>query len=283
MRIAVLGANGQVGRQLMVELESAGIEAVGITRDSPDGATRVDLLDRSSVAQALRRAAPTHIVLCAAATNVAWCEANPRASAQINVAGTAAVVDIARSLGAPVTFLSSDYVFDGLNGPYAETATPNPINEYGRQKVAAEQLVLSEPNSMVVRTCQVFGTDQRRANFVLRVADRLRAHLRVEVDARLYGTPTYSVDLTRSLIALLLTDSYGVRHVAGPRLLSRRAFAALVARTIGISDELIVPKELSDGVPRPHRSGLISTSSRHPTLPITDLDLAVAETVAEPR
>jgi len=280
MRVAVVGAGGQVGSELMRQLAAASIDAVGIARQSQDELARADLLDRGSIERALAAAAPSHVILCAAATNVAWCEANPAASAAINVDGTAAVADVARSLGAHLTFISTDYVFDGADGPYAESAATNPINEYGRQKLAAEAAVLADPEALVVRTCQVFGPDPKRANFILRVADRLTAGETVEVEDDLFGTPTYVTDLGRSLLALIGSGAAGVWHVSGDRWLSRLELAQLVARTARQTHDSVVPIQARGDVPRPKRSGLISERVHEPALRSTKLVDAIAKVLA---
>src|SRR6185295_6759642 len=98
------------------------------------------------------------------------------------------------------TFISSDYVFDGIAGPYREDEATNPINVYGAHKLEAEAITLAADGAnLVVRTCQVFGDDPRRTNFVVRVADRLRAGETVEAAGDLFGTPTYAPDLARAL------------------------------------------------------------------------------------
>lgn len=274
-RIAVIGADGQVGRQLAAAAHVARLDLIPISRRSSDPVHRADLGDPASMESAIRLAEPTHVVLAAAITNVAECEANPAAAWAINVEGTALVEEVSQSIGARLVFLSTDYVFDGLAGPYDEEATPNPINAYGRQKAAAERLVLARDGNLVVRTCQVFGPDPRRKNFVLRVADQLETGSVVEAESDLLGTPTYSVDLAGSILALIGNGAKGTWHVAGDQWLSRFDLARLVAQVAGRGHALVVAVEAGGSVPRPRRSGLVSIRRSPIPLPLTPLQTAI--------
>ncbi|MEP7082642.1 MAG: sugar nucleotide-binding protein, partial [Chloroflexota bacterium] len=182
-RVLVIGASGQVGRQLIRELgrQSPAVDLVAASRSDPDPSRQVDLSRPETLERLISDVAPDHVILTAAATNVAWCETHPVESRAMNVQAPASAARAARRAGASLTFISTDYVFDGASGPYAEDAATNPINEYGTQKLDAESEVLAaDSGNLVIRTCQVFGDDPRRTNFVIRVADQLRARERVE-------------------------------------------------------------------------------------------------------
>lgn len=261
-RVLVIGARGQVGRQLITVLESsaAPVNVVAASRSDPHPSRRLELARPETIERLILDAAPDHVILTAAATNVAWCELHPEEARVINVDGTSAAALAARRASASLTFISTDYVFDGMSGPYAEDAPTNPINAYGAQKLQAERAVLSaDPKNLVIRTCQVFGNDPRRTNFVLRVADRLRAHEPVEAAVDLFGTPTYAPDLARALVQLTLDGAAGIWNVAGDTFLSRYELARMVAGTFGGDLDLIVEVEadrVEDPVNRPRRAGL---------------------------
>ncbi len=260
IRLAVVGAGGQLGQAVVAIARHQGHGIVAISRGSDDPDLRADLLEPQSVRGALEWARPSHIVLTAAATDVAWCEREEEGSRAVNVVGTAQVVAAARDLNAPLAFISTDYVFDGESGPYDETATPNPINVYGRHKLEAERLVLDASGAnLVVRTCQLFGPDLRRKNFVLRLVDQARAGGVTNVATDLYGTPTFGPDLAAFIVDAFVNGVHGLAHVAGDRFLSRAAFAWLVADAFGLDASLIREAPATpDGVPRPRRSGLVS-------------------------
>ena len=261
-RVLVIGAAGQVGRQLIDELtrRPGPLDVVAASRTHADPANRVDLGLPATVDRLVDAVRPDHVFLVAAATNVGWCEAHPAESWTINVLGVEAVARAAHRAGATLTFISTDYVFDGSCGPYGEGDHTNPINVYGAHKLAAEAVVVGEdPGNLVVRTCQVFGDDQRRANFVLRVVDALGEGETVEAAGDLFGTPTFAPDLARALAELTLARAGGVWHFAGDVFLSRYELARRVAAAFGCDGSSIVgvaADQMHDPVNRPRRAGL---------------------------
>lgn len=259
MGIAVIG-----GGQLSHALAAASPFVIPIRRK--DGDLRADIRDRAAVRDALDRARPDAVILTAAATDVAGCESNPAATREVNVEGTRIVAEEVAALGVRLVFLSSDYVFDGTAGPYLVGDQPRPINEYGRQKLAAEQLVRAASSAnVVVRTCQLFGPDPRRRNFVLHVADVLRDGGVITASRDMYGTPTYSPLLARELLAIARADSGPELHVSGPDLVSRFDLAMRVAEAFAPTAGSVVASTGSpDDVPRPRRSGLVSDVSMPP-------------------
>lgn len=230
------------------------------SRAHPDPARRVELAQPATVARLVNEIRPNHVFLIAAATNVAWCEEHPNESWTINVLGVDAAARAARSVGATLTFVSTDYVFDGTRGPYGEGDGTNPINVYGTHKLAAEEAVMAtSPGNLVVRSCQVFGGDPRRTNFVLRVVDALRRGEAVKAGGHLFGTPTYALDLARALTELTLSRESGVWHVAGGAFLSRCELARRAAAAFGCERGTIVEvtaDQMHDPVDRPRRAGL---------------------------
>ena len=259
MRIAVIGAG-----QLSDALEAASASVVPIRRK--EGILRADIRERTAVRNALRRARPDAVILTAAATNVAWCEDNPAESREINVVGTQIVADEVSALGVRLVFLSSDYVFDGSSGPYRVGDEPRPINEYGRQKLQAEMIVrATSSKNVVVRTCQLFGPDSRRRNFVLYVADSLERGIVVSASRDLYGTPTYCPALATELFAIAQAPGSRDWHISGPDYVSRFELATRVAEAFGHeSASVLASAGTPDDVPRPRRSGLVSDVAMPP-------------------
>ena len=274
----MIGEGGQVGSALVAAASTRGLDVIGTSRHGRDLDRRLDLLDHTSIRRVVQAAAPTHVVLSAALTSVVACERDPAGTGRINVDGSLVVAESARQAGARMVFLSTDYAFDGEAGPYDERAEPRPINEYGRQKLAVEEAVAQLPDGVIVRTCQVFGPDPRRANYVLRVADDLPAGRRVRAATDLFGTPTLVADLVASLLDLTVGRADGTWHVAGPDFLSRFELARLTAAAAGADPDLVegVPfATIADDVPRPRRAGLVSTRVHDPPFLVTPLPVAL--------
>ncbi len=176
------------------------------------------------------------------------------------VDATRAASEACHRVGSRLVFFSTDYVFDGSNGPFGEADPVGPLNVYGQHKLEAEGIVLvASQGNLVIRTCQVFGLDPRRMNFVLRTADRLAAVGDVEVADNLFGTPTFAPDLVATTFDLLLGASSGIWHVAGQAFLSRYDLAVAVARAFRLDPALVRTTrwdEAHDRVNRPRRGGL---------------------------
>lgn len=264
LKITVIGSTGLVGRAAVHAGLAAGHEVRGTSRSSPNPGLRVDLRDVTSIRRTLLETTPHSdvVVLSAALSRVAGCEADPRATYEVNVAGSQAVIEAAAEAESKVVFLSSDYVF-GDGGPHDERDEPSPMNEYGRQKLETERLVLQGPDNLVIRTCQVYGQDVRRANYVLSTIDRLVAGEDVFARADLFGTPTCVRDLADEVVALSASAASGIWHVAGPDFLSRFEVARRAAGAFGLDPSRVRPTEVPlDRVPRPRKAGLRSSRGR---------------------
>ena len=261
----VLGASGFVGGHVLATLRDLGMDATGTrfsTGDTNEFA-RLDVRDRAAVACLVDRIRPATIVLAAAATNVEACEAEPAASYDVNVRGTANVVAAAQTCGAGVVLLSTDYVFDGEAGPYRENDPVRPISTYGLHKVFAELHVIAHAlRPLVVRTTVVFGREARGKNFIARLARELQAGRHVRVPFDQVGTPTYAPDLARAVVACVAAGVHGVVHVAGSERMARSEFALRAAQALGLDASLIeavATDDLRQRAARPRSGGLVQS------------------------
>lgn len=282
----IVGATGQLGSGLVTRATAhPGVRRViAASREANARAVRIDLTEPATAESALQTIRPHLVILAAAATNVAWCEANPGKARQVNVDGTAAVAEACRRVDARLVFYSTDYVFDGAAGPYAEDAPTHPINIYGAHKLEAEQAVLGESDrNLVIRTCQVFGEDRHRRNYVLRVADQLRHGEAVRAAVDLFGTPTYAADLATVTLELIDQRASGVWHVGGPDFVSRHELALQVASCFGLDASTIEASgvdEMPDGVERPRLAGLRCTRLGEAAIRLRSLAEALADLAA---
>lgn len=260
--ILVIGASGQVGYHLLRAASWSGVEAVGTYSSSPvEGLAHLDIRRPAEVRALVERIEPAAIFLAAAMTHVDRCESEPELTREVNVAGPAHVARAAAGVGARLVFFSSDYVFNGRDGPYSEEILPSPISEYGRQKAEAEAIVAEElPDShVIVRTTGVYGWEPQGKNFVIRVIRTLEEGEGIAVPADQVATPTYAPNLADASLVLGAGDFCGVYNVAGPDLLTRADFAAVVAKVFGLAAQRIEAVEtstLGQTAPRPLNGGL---------------------------
>jgi len=261
--VLLVGADGLVGRHVRSALAGRPVVATSHRGDTAD-TLALDLEDDATLRAIVRDTRPAAIILAAAQAHVERCEVEPELTRRVNVEATRIVADSARAHGAVLVVFSSEYVFDGTGGAYAEDDDVRPINEYGRQKVAVEQAATSAPH-LVCRTSGVFGWEPRRKNFVCQAVHRLRAGEPFAVPSDQLITPTYAPDLAHAVVRLLDLRATGIVHVCGPRILGRLDFAREVARVFELPEALIDGRptaSLDLHAPRPLRAGLRSDRLR---------------------
>jgi dTDP-4-dehydrorhamnose reductase len=206
---------------------------------------------------------PAAIVLAAADPNVEGCERDPVGTRRINVEAARAVRDAAKD--ATLVVFSSEYVFDGRAGTYREDDPVAPLNVYGHQKVALEEIARSSSQHLVLRVSGVFGQEPRRKNFVWQLVDRLRGDGTFDVPSDQLITPTDAASLGTALRELLDRGATGTFHAAGPEIHSRVAFAHMIARAFGLDETRIRPRstaELNLKAKRPEKAGLTDAKLR---------------------
>lgn len=265
-RSLVVGASGQVGSQIALALGRD--RSIRTVRKNPGSDEIViDLFALAEDPQRAKRLLQEHsidAVYCAAAmTHVDGCESAPDAAMKANCHAPAALATAAAEARIPFVFFSTEYVFDGKNGPYPESAPANPISVYGKSKLEGERAVLqAHRGALILRTTMVYGTDPARKNFLysLRQACIEKRSFRVAVDQ--ISTPTYNRDLAQAAIRLVRAGHAGVFNVAGGERLNRYAFARIAVRTMALSDETVeavTTADLKQAAPRPLNAGLLTT------------------------
>ena len=254
----LIGAEGLVGRHLSAALP---IEDTVRTyhRDPPGNGLGLDITDADAVRAAITQVKPRVVFLAAADAYVERCEREPVATRRVNVEAPRVIAESVAATDALLVVFSSEYVFDGTAGAYAEDDSRRPINEYGRQKVALEDIALATGRGLVCRTSGVFGDDPRRKNFVCQLVDRVRAGETFDVPSDQLVTPTYAPSLARAVVKLAERGKTGIYHVAGPEVMGRVEFARLVADAFRLDHSLLRPRNTNEmhlSAARPERAGL---------------------------
>lgn len=232
MKVAVIGANGQIGRELC-ELGSAiSYEMVPLMR------CQVDVTSIESVKEALIFHRPDAVINTAALMPSDRCEEVPDEAFRTNALGARNVAVVAQEIGAKLVFISTNYVFNGESPPkmtpYTEFDEPVPPNVYGRSKLAGEKFVqLFCSRHFIIRSSAFFGVGSVRNNFVetiLRLS-RERPELRVVDDQSV--SPTYARDLARKIMQLIITDYYGTFHITNKGACTWYQFACEILKLVG--------------------------------------------------
>jgi len=268
--VLVTGGDGQVGRALRPLLPSARYA----TREE------LDVTDQGRANDAI--ADVDMVVHLAAMTDVDRCEREPRLAEEVNGTGSRNVAAAARSAGARVIGVSSDYVFDGTaTGEYSEADQPRPLSVYGRTKLAGEQALLEASENTVIRTSWVYGDGRNFIRTILRAAAAGRA-LAV-VDDQL-GRPTAADDLARAIVHLLSIEPPRLVHVTGdgpPTSWAGVAELSLAAAGLAVPVEHVSTIEYgrrmdSTLAPRPANSLLSLDRARGLGVPLSDWRTSVS-------
>jgi dTDP-4-dehydrorhamnose reductase len=258
MKIAVIGANGQLGSDVVAAFATHGDEVVPLAHSD------IELSNIDSVSVRLQELRPQIVVNTAAMHHVENCEREPEKAFAVNGLGTRNLALVARDIDAALMHVSTDYVFDGAKGhPYEETDPPNPLNVYGNTKLSGEYFVrCTMKKHFVLRTSAIFGRSPCRAkgglNFIelmLKLA-RERGEVRV-VDSE-FITPTSTAELARQMVALSRAECYGLYHATAEGSCSWHEFAREIFDRTGTKVNLMVAgaNEFPAKVPRPKYSVL---------------------------
>lgn len=260
MRIAVTGATGQLGHDVVEELKSRGHEVIGL------GSADMDITDAFSVKNVLERINPDAVIHCAAwtAVDAAEDEDNRDKVFAVNANGTENIALICQKLDCKMIYISTDYVFDGKGEkPWKPDCTEfAPKNVYGLSKLEGERAVRSILEKyFIVRIAWVFGINGK--NFVKTMLKVGQSHDSVRVVDDQIGTPTYTPDLAVLLADMVVTENYGTYHATNEGgFISWYDFTKEIYRQAGMGTEVIPVSTAEYGLSkaeRPYNSRLDKT------------------------
>jgi dTDP-4-dehydrorhamnose reductase len=248
MRVFITGIRGQLGRVLTETLTDHEVNG----GDLPE----CDITERAQITAAIREAAPDVVIHCAAMTDVDGCAREPQAAYRANGLGTQNVALACQSNGTAMLYVSTNEVFDGsAEQPYREFDAPNPINPYGRSKLAGEWYTRHLLTRFyIVRTAWLYAPGGR--NFPHRIIELADERGRLQVVTDEVGSPTYVVDLARAIAQLVHSEQYGIYHLVNAGSCSRLEFAREILRLTGHAAVPVEPTTLAafqrDSTPPPY-------------------------------
>lgn len=272
MKILITGSNGLLGQHLVKMLiETTADEVVATGKGDcrlPFKATALfnyyplDITDGVAVQTFMKLHKPTVVVHAAAMTQPDPCELDPIGCWEVNVTATRFLIDAAEETKAFFIFISTDFVFDGLNGPYTETDTPSPVNYYGSSKLAAEKSVMESSllQWAIVRTVLVYGNILvgNRSNVISWVKENLEKEKPIKVVGDQWRTPTYVEDLAKGIILVIQKKATGIYHISGEEGLSPYEMAVATADYLHLDKSLMTKVDSSiftQPARRPLRTG----------------------------
>ena len=246
-RILITGVTGVLGWNLCRYFANHGYQVEGTYRQNkPEWSgvlpRQLILEDGDSIRQLVRGSKYRSVIHAAAMTHPDECEQVPELTHAVNVKGTELLVE-ALPQGVPLIYISTDLVFDGVQGNYSERDEANPLNTYARSKLEAEQSVLRRAGSVVVRMAKIYSQGSPfHTCFVCWLRTRLQNQEKVPLFKDQYRTPIYVGDVARGLEEVVSHGAcYNLYHLGGPQRLSRMEFGELYADVFGADRSRIIP------------------------------------------
>lgn len=222
--ILVVGAKGMLGRDLMRMLPGD-VRGVDIEE--------IDITSLESVRKALFTCKPRVVVNAAAYTDVDGCEANRELAMRVNGEGVGNLALVTRDMGAKLVHVSTDYVFDGAkSSPWLEDDRVSPLNVYGESKLMGEERARANPDHVIVRTQWLYGLHGK--NFVETMLRLAQDKKELSVVDDQIGSPTWTVDLSIAIKALMERDCRGTYHAANSGSCTWNGFAKAIFEDAGL-------------------------------------------------
>ena len=257
MKVAVIGANGQLGSDLCRVLAAQKILAIPLTRRD------IDVANSHQVHEVIASTAAQVVISTAAFHKVEECEEEPATAFAVNAIGARNLAMACKSKNAVLVHFSTDYVFDGSHRePHTESDLPHPLNVYGVSKLAGEGMIdLSWERSFVVRTCGLYGlagSRGRGGNFVETMLKKTTENAPIRVVEDQVLTPTFTGDLAEAISRLIQTEHYGLYHISAEGQCSWYEFACKIFELESLSVDLkpVNTSEFASPVRRPAYSVL---------------------------
>ena len=277
-KILLTGSNGLLGQKLVqLILDRGEYELIATARGENrlpmldgNGIYRsLDVTDRDEVQRIVHEFKPDYVVHTAAMTNVDQCETEREGCWKLNVDAVQYLAEACQAHGTRLVHLSTDFIFDGENGPYDESASPNPLSYYGESKLAAEELLLASQNLpfAIARTVLVYGIahDMSRSNIILWVKNSLENHKPIKVVDDQWRTPTLAEDLALGCYLMVKHNATGIFNISGSNLLTPYDMAVQTADFFGLDKSFMTRADSStftQPAKRPAKTGFVIEKAR---------------------
>ncbi len=276
MKILITGSNGLLGQKIVRQCIKHNVPFIatsqGENRNSDCSDQQYDQLDITNVKNIeaiFSKHEPTHVINTAAITNVDYCETNREQCQKVNVEAVRLLFETCAQTKIHFIQLSTDFVFDGKNGPYSETDEVNPLSVYAQSKVDSEKILLqsSNKNWAVLRTIIVFGQGENlsRSNIVLWAKSALEKGDPLTIVDDQFRAPTWADDLAWACIQSAKLQAKGIYHISGPETFSIFELVQRIGHFYNLPTDQVKPiksEVLNQAAKRPPRTGFILTKAQ---------------------
>ncbi|MBC7552631.1 MAG: SDR family oxidoreductase [Taibaiella sp.] len=290
MKVFISGASGLVGGNCLKHFTEMGWNVVGsyFSFQTDDTVFYDTLHPEHDMNFDVAGFAPDVIVHCGALTHVDLCETNVQESYDKTVQSTLNLITLAKQCNARMVYISTDYVFDGVNGPYREDAPVNPLSVYARHKLEAEQAVLAAlPDALALRVTNVYGDELRGKNFIARIIDQCKNNqkLTLKLPYDQYASPANAWDIARAMFVLLRDNKAGIYHIGSTDYLNRVELALRVLSYFPSAEYDLIPlstTQLNQPAARPLLGGFVKAkfSAEYPDFLFGNIDSYMKKVLA---
>ncbi|SNS49656.1 dTDP-4-dehydrorhamnose reductase [Ekhidna lutea] len=274
-KVLITGANGLLGQKL-VQLyeEDQDVEVIATGRGENRNLAgtysyeQMDITSQEEVMQVIKKHTPDVVINTAAMTHVDQCELNPDDCWKLNVDAVNHLIEACEKTDSFLIHLSTDFIFDGEDGPYIEEDLPNPLSKYAESKLESEKLLkASGIRHAIARTMLVYGIvhDMSRSNIILWVKESLEQKKLIKVVNDQWRTPTLAEDLAKGCALIAKNKAEGVFHISGKDLLTPYDMAVATAEFFNLDKSLIEKVDASiftQPAKRPPKTGFILDKAR---------------------
>lgn len=240
-KTAIIGANGYIGTYILRKYREIYPDCIGTAFSNPrDNLLPFDLRFPKVEQLQLQKNDYEAVLIASAKPNIAWCEANPKESYELNVKGTLELVKQLEQQSLKTLFFSSDYVFNGQDGNYKDTHEPNPNTEYGRQKAEVEREIPNiTKNYTILRLSKIYGTTCKDNTLIDSLSAALLQGKVQTVATDQFFSPTHVNDIVSMLLFLQEQDVKGLVNLCNTNKYSRYQIAKQLVEELGVSPLLI--------------------------------------------
>lgn len=289
MKVLIIGASGLVGSHCLKYFKEKNIEVIGTYRNFKTEGTYFLDPSEENCFRFLKEMGfkPEVVIHCGALTNVDYCEDHQEESENLTLNSTKVIADYCKKNSAKLVYISTDYVFDGLNGPYSEEEKTNPINVYGKHKLEAEWISEKTENCIIARITNVYGNEERSKNFIAHLLSMIHSGKEKTFNLPFdqFATPIYAGDIAKMLYLLVVDNKEGIYNLASTDYYNRYQLAQKVKSYYNETSHLkfnpISTQSLQQKAKRPLKGGLLNIKfiSEYPLFEYTNVDDFILKTI----
>jgi len=250
LKLLITGASGLLGHKVAQLALEKGYEVYSLYKEHPTNFGRpikLDLTNQNEISKVIIKLKPEAIIHSAAYTDVDGCETNRDLAWKINAEATKQIAIASANINSYLTYVSTDYVFDGEKGLYTEEDKTNPISYYGYTKLKGEEFIKEHATEWcIARPSVLYGWLDYKQNFATLLINSLNQKKEVRVLKDQYVSPTLNTNLAEMLLEITQRKILGILHAAGGTRISRYEYALKLAEVFNLKMDLIKPAKMDE-------------------------------------